>query len=262
MFRAKVLGDLSLRLLILIINKMQERAADFLIDVMDRFPMDQMRLKYTTDDIKAMMNQVGFSRVVTLERLLDWYGERYTPAERAWVMEFFPWFLNVSQYPRDGIQMTWGFCFDSESELKKLGLVLDTRPGALDNYVAFECSLLDWVCISQSHLPAASWMLDYLLRNKYRGKRTLGWCLAFMVNTEPDGPAMIQRLLDAGAQLDWMHDASSTAIMPWYASRQRRRQQCWALLASWRHGPLLKRWMPRDVIRLIVQALWAQRWTE
>lgn len=243
---------------------------EFFEDISNRLPVDVLELKYSAEEIHDLIESGAISQHWALDCILDWPTKRNTPAE--WSRTFFLWFLRVAPCPPDYIQLIWGYTFSTLEEVNRLKLESE-HIGTLRNYVRFECSLVDWVCISSHVMGEAPWMLDYLLRNGYRGRRSLGWCLAFSHGLHLRAEAISKRLLDAGAGLEWLFESPGTEfeearlelnahLRAWYASRLRCRQQCWALLGSWRHGTVLRQWMPREVAHMIARALWEHRWDQ
>ena len=243
-------------------QRSQRAESSFMQDVWARLPMEIMEIKYPAEEVQRMLEAREIFQTVVLDYMLEYV---YRSSPPGWRRAFFVWFLRVAPIHLDHLQMNWGYSFSTQDT--KCPKVQSLNIRIFKNHVRFGCSLVDWVCISSILLPEAVWMLDYLLRNGYKGNRGLDWCLSFSELHE----GINKRLLDAGAGLEWLFESPGTEfakkrlafnakVRGWHASRLRCRQQCWAFLGSWRYGSFMKQWIPRDVALMIARELWENRW--
>jgi hypothetical protein len=238
------------------------RAENFMHDVSARLPMELLASKYPAEEVQHMLEAGKIFQTRVLDYMLEYVNRKSPPG---WNRAFFLWFLRVAPVHLDHQQMIWGYSFSpQDTKCPKVQSLLNYP---FNTHIRFSCSLVDWVCISAALLPEAVWMLDYLLREGYKGHHGLDWCLSFSEHNE----GISRRLLDAGAGLEWLFESPGTEfankrlelnakLRGWHASRLRRRQQCWAILGSWRYGSFMKQWIPRDVAQMIARELWENRW--
>lgn len=235
--------------------KISLRAGEFTKDAWNRMPVAQLRIKYPKEEMQSLLSEKeGLS---VHDALLELCGFGYRPISGEWSFDYFTWILEVAALTPTYVQWTERIPL-TEEEIVRFGVTPQYHYDGTKT-VAFDYSLVDWVCMRSTYLADPIQILNYLLSKGFYGFHGLGWCLAFQ-RSRPTNHRLSKRLLDAGADLFWLRDDSPPEFAQWHASRQRCRAACLALLASWHHGPRLRRWMPRDVVRMMAQRLWAYRW--
>ena len=233
-----------------------EWVAEFHADCTARLPVAQMKAKYSPEDLRTYpVQDLAINRFIMT-------------SDRQWNIDYFCWIVDAMDYPMHFIE-TWVLNHSvTRAEIQRWGCKIEIDP----NYVpVFSCSLLDWLCYKAGNVRGAFEMIDFLLQRGFTSQRSLSWCLFFgtqWASPWEDGERCMridQRLLDAGADLFWIRDERSqrmNLICDWYHSRQQCRIACVALLAIWRHCPLMRRThVTRDIAVLMAKELWVQRWT-
>jgi hypothetical protein len=222
--------------------------AEFHADCTARVPVAQLKSEYMPEDLRTYpVQDLNITRFIK-------------SPDRQWNIDYFCWIVDAMDYPAHFIERWVHDQSVTADEFKRWGLQ--------QNYNMFPCSLLDWLCLEAGNVWGSFEMIDFLLQRGFTSSCSLSWCLFFGTQwalSLNDCSRIDQRLLDAGANLFWIRDQRTwrmNLICDWYHSRQQCRVACIALLAIWRHCPLMRRThVTRDIAVLMAKELWAQRWT-